>query len=181
MLFTRTSIDGAWLVQPEARQDERGFFERVWCRDEFAAHGLNAAFVQCNRSGSRTAGTLRGLHWQAEPHGEVKLVSCVAGRVFDVIVDVRPHSPSYMRWFGVVLAPDTRSMVYVPEGCAHGYLTLEPGSVVMYPVTAMYHPQSERGLRWNDPALSIEWPSAPVVLSPKDQSWPDLHVERSRQ
>ena len=155
-------------------------FERVWCRDELATQGLRGDFVQCNRSVSVTAGTIRGLHWQAAPYGEVKLVSCVRGRVFDVIVDVRPESPTFLRWFGAELSAGNRTMAYVPEGCAHGYLTLEADSEVTYPVTAMYHPQAERGLRWDDPAIGIEWPLTPAVVSPKDQSWPHLQVKGIR-
>jgi len=174
MRFLPTAITGAWLVEPEAREDTRGSFARLWCRDEFAAHGLRADFVQSNASFNVHKGTLRGLHYQAPPHGEIKLVSCVRGRVFDVIVDMRPGSPTYRRWFGAELTPQSRRMLYIPEECAHGYLALEDGSEVMYPVTMPYHPESERGLRWNDPALGIEWPMPPVIISTKDQEWPSL-------
>lgn len=171
MRFLPTPVTGAWLVEPEARADARGSFARIWCRDEFAAHGLRADFVQSNASFSAQKGTLRGLHYQAAPHGEIKLVSCVRGRVFDVLVDLRPSSPTYRRWFGVELVPESRRMLYVPEDCAHGYLTLEDNSEVIYPVTMAYHPESERGLRWNDPAIGIEWPLTPTVISDKDQAW----------
>ena len=174
MKFTVTPLAGAWLVEPEPRRDDRGFFARAWCRDEFAAHGLAADFVQCNISFSRDRGTLRGLHYQAAPHGEAKLVTCIRGRVFDAIVDLRPNSPSYRKWFGAELTEENRLMIYVPEGCAHGYLTLEDASEVMYPVTAAYHPASERGLRWNDAAIGIAWPMEPLVVSPKDREWADL-------
>jgi dTDP-4-dehydrorhamnose 3,5-epimerase len=174
MKFTDTPIPGARLIEPEPRRDDRGFFARLWCREEFAAHGLSADFVQCNDSFSRDRGTLRGLHYQSEPHGEAKLVSCVRGRVFDVIVDLRPASAGYRQWFGAELTAENRLMVYVPAGCAHGYLTLEDASEVVYPVTAPYHPASERGLRWNDPAVGIAWPMEPLVISPKDREWPDL-------
>jgi dTDP-4-dehydrorhamnose 3,5-epimerase len=173
MRFLETRIAGAWLVQPEPRTDERGSFARLWCRDDFAKYGLRADFVQCNTSFSVKRGTLRGLHYQAAPHGEVKLVSCIRGRVFDAIVDVRPESPTYRAWFGAELSADNRTMMYVPEGCAHGYLTLEDGCEVTYPVTAVYAAGAERGLRWNDPAFAIEWPIKPVILSPKDQQWSD--------
>jgi dTDP-4-dehydrorhamnose 3,5-epimerase len=173
MRFLETRIAGAWLVQPEPRTDERGSFARLWCRDDFAKHGLRADFVQCNASFSVKRGTLRGLHYQAAPHREVKLVSCVRGRVFDAIVDVRPESPTYGAWFGAELSADNRTMMYVPEGCAHGYLTLEDSCEVTYPVTAAYHAGSERGLRWNDPAIRIEWPIEPLILSPKDRQWSD--------
>ena len=171
MRFLETRIAGAWLVQPEPRTDERGSFARLWCRDDFAKHGLRADFVQCNTSFSVKRGTLRGLHYQAAPHGEVKLISCVRGRVFDAIVDVRPDSPTYRTWFGAELSADNRTMMYVPEGCAHGYLTLEDGCEVTYPVTAVYTAAAERGLRWDDPAIGIEWPLPPAVMSIKDQEW----------
>jgi dTDP-4-dehydrorhamnose 3,5-epimerase len=171
MRFLPTPVTGAWLVEPEARADARGSFARLWCRDEFAAQGLRADFVQSNASFNVQKGTLRGLHYQAAPYGEIKLVSCVRGRVFDVIVDMRPASPTYRQWFGTELTPESRRMVYVPEQCAHGYLTLEDGSEVTYPVTMDYHPESERGLRWNDPAIGIDWPLAPTTISPKDQEW----------
>jgi dTDP-4-dehydrorhamnose 3,5-epimerase len=180
MRFIETPIAGAWLVQPELRADERGHFARLWCRDELAARGLRGDFVQCNNSFSAAAGTLRGLHWQAAPHSEVKLVGCTRGRVFDVIVDVRPESASFLQWFGAELSADNRTMAYVPEGCAHGYLTLEPGAEVVYPVTAAYAAAAERGLRWDDPAVGIVWPAVPEVVSEKDSSWPDLQLERSR-
>lgn len=180
MRFTSTPISGAWLVQPELRQDERGHFARLWCRDELARQGLRGDFVQANNSFSRAAGTLRGLHWQGAPHGEVKLVGCTRGRIFDVIVDVRAGSPTFLKWFGAELSADNRTMVYVPEGCAHGYLTLEGDSEVVYPVTAVYHAASERGLRWDDPAVGIEWPIEPAVVSEKDRAWPDFILEGSR-
>ena len=174
MRFIETPIAGAWLVEPEPRGDERGFFSRLWCRDELAARGLNGNFVQCNNSFSRSRGTLRGLHYQAPPHAEAKLVSCVRGRIFDVIVDLRGDSPTCRRWFGRELTQDNRLMIYVPEGCAHGYLTLEDASEVIYPVTAAYHAGLERGLRGDDPAIGIEWPISPSILSQKDREWPGL-------
>lgn len=174
MRFIETYITGAWLVQPEPRVDDRGFFARLWAVNEFAARGLNARFVECNNSFSLIRGTLRGLHYQAPPHAEAKLVHCVRGRVFDAIVDMREDSPSYRRWFGAELSADNRSMMYVPEGCAHGYLTLDDASEVIYAVTAPYHPAAERGVRWNDPAAAIVWPVEPSSVSEKDRQWPDL-------
>ena len=174
MRFTETSVPGAYLIDPEPRGDERGFFSRLWCRDEFATHGLTADFVQCNDSFSARRGTLRGLHYQAAPFGEVKLVRCVRGSVFDVLVDLRADSPTYTRWFGVELTAENHRMLYVPEGCAHGYLTLEDRSEVEYPVSRAYRPEAERGVRWNDPQFGIEWPlGEPLTLSPKDRQWPD--------
>lgn len=171
MRFVETPIAGAWIVEPEPRSDERGAFARLWCRDDFAARGLSADFVQCNASYNVSAGTLRGLHYQSAPFGEAKLVSCVKGRVFDVLVDMRPKSSTYRRWFGAELDPIDRRMLYVPEECAHGYLTLEAGSEVIYPVTMKYHPESELGLRWDDPAIGIQWPVRPSVVSDKDRQW----------
>ena len=177
MRFTETPVHGAFLIDPEPRGDERGFFARLWCRDEFAAHGLTADFVQCNDSFSARRGTLRGLHYQAAPHGEVKLVRCVRGAVWDVLVDLRPDSPSYRRWFGAELSAANRRLLYVPDGCAHGYLTLEDESEVVYPVSQPYSPAAERGVRWNDPQFGIEWPLAePLTLSPKDRQWPDYQA-----
>jgi dTDP-4-dehydrorhamnose 3,5-epimerase len=178
MIFSATAITGAWLVDLQRREDERGFFARVWCEEEFAARGLTARFVQCNTSFSQHAGTLRGLHYQAAPHGEVKLIQCTRGSVFDVIVDVRPDSPTYLKWFGVELSEDNKRLLYVPAGCAHGYQTLRDASEVLYPVSAPYTPSAERGVRWNDPTFAIAWPLAPHRrLSPKDEAWPDfVHV-----
>jgi dTDP-4-dehydrorhamnose 3,5-epimerase len=175
MRFIPTRVDGAFVVEPEPVGDERGSFARLWCTREFAAHGLNAAFVQCNGSFSAGRGTLRGLHYQAEPYGEVKLVRCTSGAIFDVVVDVRPASPTFKAWFGVELTAQNRAMLYVPEGCAHGYMTLEDNAEVMYPVTQPYQPQAERGVRWDDPAFGIDWPDGgPTTVSAKDRSWADF-------
>ena len=174
MRFAETPVRGAYLIDPEPRGDERGFFARLWCRDEFAARGLIADFVQCNDSFSAKRGTLRGLHFQTAPHSEVKLIRCVRGAVWDVVVDLRPKSPSYCQWFGAELTADNRRLLYVPESCAHGYLTLEDGSEVEYPVSRPYQPDAERGIRWNDPRFGISWPlGEPLTLSPKDRQWPD--------
>jgi dTDP-4-dehydrorhamnose 3,5-epimerase len=175
MRFIETRLSGAFIVEPEPRRDERGYFERVWCANELAARGLNGAFVQCNGSGSVARGTLRGLHYQRPPYMEVKLIRCIRGAVFDVVVDLRRESPSYLAWFGVELTADQRNMVYVPEGCAHGYLTLEDQSEVMYPVSQFYHPDAEQGVRWDDPRFGIIWPDGgPTIVSEKDQRWPDF-------
>jgi dTDP-4-dehydrorhamnose 3,5-epimerase len=174
MRFAETTVHGAFVIDPEPREDERGFFARLWDRDVFAARGLTADFVQCNESFSARKGTLRGLHYQAAPHGEVKLVRCVRGAIFDVLVDLRPDSSTYTRWFGAELTAANRRLLYIPEGCAHGYLTLEDQSEVEYPVSCAYHPDAERGIRWNDPRFAIAWPDVePLTLSPKDRQWPD--------
>jgi dTDP-4-dehydrorhamnose 3,5-epimerase len=174
MRFTATPITGAWLVAPDARADERGFFARLWSRDEFAAKGLRGDFINGNNSFSTLKGTLRGLHYQIPPHEEAKLVRCIQGRVFDVLIDMRAGSPTRHKWFGAELTADNRLLVYVPEGCAHGYLSLEDESEVIYMATAPYAAEAERGVRWNDPGIGISWPIEPLVLSAKDRQWPDV-------
>jgi dTDP-4-dehydrorhamnose 3,5-epimerase len=174
MRMIETTVDGAKVIELERRTDDRGFFARVWDRDTFAAHGLTTDFPQCNSAFSRRRGTLRGLHYQAAPHSEAKLVRCTRGRVFDVVVDVRPQSPTYKKWFGVELSADEGRMLYVPAECAHGYLTLEDETEVTYPVSTPYEPASERGVRWDDPEFGIAWPIAgPFILSDKDRQWPN--------
>ena len=178
MIFTGTPIDGAWILDLERRGDERGFFARVWCQSEFRSRGLTADFVQCNTSHSVYRGTVRGLHYQIAPHEEVKLVRCIRGRIFDVIVDLRPASASYLRWFGAELTADNRRMLYVPTGCAHGYETLEDDTEVEYPVSAAYVAAAEKGVRWDDPRFQIAWPEPPRHLSGKDRAWPDFDESR---
>ena len=174
MRFIDTPIAGAWLVAPEPRDDDRGFFARLWSREEFASKGLRADFIQCNNSFSRLKGTLRGLHYQLPPHGEAKLVRCIRGRVFDVMVDMRPGSATERKWFGAEITAENRSLVYVPEGCAHGYLALDDDCEVIYMATAPYVADAERGVRWNDPGIGITWPVEPTILSTKDRQWPDV-------
>jgi dTDP-4-dehydrorhamnose 3,5-epimerase len=174
MRLIETAITGAWLVVPDARADERGFFARLWSRDEFAARGLRGDFINGNNSFSALKGTLRGLHYQVPPHEEAKLVRCIRGRVFDVLVDMRPGSSTRHRWFGAELTSENRSLMYVPEGCAHGYLALEDGSEVIYMSTAPYAAQAERGVRWDDPGIGISWPIEPTILTPKDRQWADV-------
>jgi dTDP-4-dehydrorhamnose 3,5-epimerase len=174
MAFIETPVEGAFIIEPDRKSDHRGFFARLWCQDELAARGLDVPFVQCNSSFSHRRGTLRGLHYQAAPHEEVKLVQCVRGSVWEVLVDVRPGSPTFGRWTGAELTAENRKLMYVPGGCAHGYLTLEDASEVIYPVSALYHPEVERGIRWDDPRFAIEWPEVGApTLSDKDRQWPD--------
>lgn len=174
MIFTPTELDGAYLVDLKPREDERGFFARAWCRDEFAAHGLSTELAQCNISFNHRKGTLRGMHYQAVPHTEVKLVRCTRGAIWDVIVDLRPDSPTRARWLGVELTADNRRMLYVPEGFAHGYQTLLDATETFYHVSAPYAPEAEGGVRWNDPAFRIDWPDADrPFMSEKDRAWPD--------
>jgi dTDP-4-dehydrorhamnose 3,5-epimerase len=171
---TATPIAGAHLIDPEPRADERGYFARLWSQTEFADKGLTEDFVQCNAAFNVGRATLRGLHYQVAPHQEVKLVRCVHGSIFDVLVDLRSDSPTYLRWFGKELTARNGTMLYVPHGCAHGYVTLEDRCEIFYLVSHAYHPEAERGARWNDPAFGIQWPIADgLTISAKDRGWPD--------
>lgn len=174
MKFTAIPLPGAFLIDLEPRSDERGFFARAFCREEFHKAGLKADFVQFNDSYSAQRGTLRGMHFQLAPHAEVKLVRCLSGALFDVILDLRPGSATFGQWFGAELSPQNRTMMYVPEGFAHGFITLQPATEVLYFVTAFYSPTRERGVRWNDPRFGIEWPLEPVVISDRDRAHPDF-------
>lgn len=174
MIFQDIPLPGACLIDIEPKADDRGFFARFFCDEEFAGKGLDSRFVQANNSFSVRAGTLRGMHFQAAPAEEVKLVRCIRGSLWDCIVDVRPHSPTYLEWYGAILSAQNRRMMYVPKGFAHGFITLADNTEALYLVTAPYSPAHERGLRWDDPALAIEWPRAPVELSSKDGRWPLL-------
>jgi dTDP-4-dehydrorhamnose 3,5-epimerase len=174
MRFSSLSVGGAWLVEPELRVDDRGFFARTWCAREFAGHGLSQSFVQSSISYNERAGTLRGLHYQIEPHAEAKLVRCTAGAIYDVVVDLRPESPSYLRWHGETLSFANRCALYVPKGCAHGFLTVEDRSEVLYEISEFYEPGSARGVRWNDPIVGIRWPREPMVISERDAGYPLL-------
>lgn len=173
MRYEPTDVEGAFLVSLEPRGDERGFFARVFCADEFSGRGLDGVVSQVNTSASAKAGTLRGLHYQTAPHGETKLVKCIRGAAFDVVLDLREGSPTFGRWAGAVLTPENRLMMYAPKGCAHGFLTLEDETEMLYTASAPYHGAAERILRWNDPAFAIAWPREPAVLSPKDQDAAD--------
>ncbi len=174
MIFEETSIHGAWLVKLEPRGDERGFFARVFCTDEFSERGLVPSFVQVNDSLSVEQGTLRGMHYQLPPATEVKVVRCIRGALWDVILDLRQDSPTFKRWFAAELSAENRQMMYVPAGCAHGFITLEPNTESFYFVTARYSPEDERGVRWNDPEFAIEWPAEPVVMSDRDRDQRDF-------
>ena len=174
MRFVETELPGAFLVELEVSYDHRGFFARTWCGDEFSAHGLNPHLAQCNLSYNGKRGTLRGLHYQVTPHSEAKLVQCTAGSLFDVIVDLRPDSPHRGRWRSFELSNRGRRALYVPEGFAHGFQTLEDDTEVLYHVSAPFHPESARGLRWNDPVIDISWPIADPVISDRDRSHPLL-------
>ena len=174
MIFTETPLAGAFVVDLEPLRDDRGFFARTYCRREFEARGLLATVAQCNVSVSRARGTLRGMHYQVAPAVEAKLVRCTRGRIHDVIVDMRPDSPTYLRHFGVELGAESRRALYVPGLFAHGFLTLTDDAEVTYQVSEFYTPKAERGLRYDDPALAIDWPVPVAVLSDKDLAWPPL-------
>lgn len=177
MKFTQTTLKDAVVIDLERRGDERGFFARTFCADEFAREGLVTEFVQANHSHNVRAGTLRGMHFQKSPHGEVKLVRCVKGAIHDVIIDLRPGSPSFGRWEGFDLTEENGRMLYVPVGFAHGFQTLEDDSAVTYQVSHPYTPGAEGGVRWNDPAFAIRWPREATVISEKDAAWPDADLE----
>jgi dTDP-4-dehydrorhamnose 3,5-epimerase len=174
MKFTETTLPGAYLIDMERRGDDRGFFGRVFCVNEFAGLRLATRFAQVNNSLSTVKGTLRGMHYQLGFHAETKVVRCIRGAMWDCIVDLRPESPAFARWFGAELTADNRRMMYAPKGVAHGFLTLTDDTEALYFTDEFYAPHAERGLRWNDPAIGIGWPAEPVVMSDKDSSWPDL-------
>ncbi len=174
MIFKETNLKGAFVIELEKREDERGFFARTWCKKEFEANGLEIGLVQANLSLSRKAGTLRGMHYQAAPYEETKLVRCTKGALYDVIIDLRPNSHTYKQWFAVELTENNYKMLYVPKGFAHGFQTLVDNVEVFYFVTQFYSPSAERCVRWNDPHFGIKWPDVNVrTISEKDKNWPD--------
>lgn len=174
MRFSETTLAGALVIDVTRMEDERGFFARCFSADEFAARGLPAAMPQCSISFNARKGTLRGMHFQAAPHGEDKLVRCTAGSIFDVIVDLRPESPTRRRWFGVELTGANRRSLFVPKGFAHGFVTLVDDTEVLYMISTPYAPGHERGVRWNDPAFAIDWPIEPALISARDAAYPLL-------
>jgi len=174
MIFTETSLKGAFLIEPERLEDERGFFARTWCQREFEAHGLNSRLVQCNISFNKKMGTLRGMHYQVAPYEEARLVRCTQGAIYDVIIDLRPESSTFKQYIAAVLTAQNRTMLYVPEGFAHGFLTLEDNTEVFYQMSEFYAPEYARGVRWNDPAFGIQWPAEIQVISDRDQNYPDF-------
>ncbi len=178
MQFVPTELEGAWIVKPERRSDARGFFARTWCQQEFEQHGLNANLVQCNISFNPHQGTVRGMHFQRSPHEEAKLVRCTTGAIFDVIVDLRPRSTTYLQHFGVRLDSSEGNALFVPEGFAHGFQTLEDSTEVLYQMSREYHAESAAGLRWNDPALQIEWLLPISMISDKDSAFPTYTVRK---
>lgn len=180
MRFTPTPLPGVYVIDLEYLEDGRGFFARSWCREEFARRGLNAELAQCNVSFNRLRCTLRGLHYQADPHAEAKLVRVTRGAAYDVAADLRPWSPTYLRWFAAELTADNRRALYVPGGCAHGFQTLTDDTEVFYQMSEVYRPEAARGVRWDDPALGVAWPDLERVMSERDRGYPDLVVERGQ-
>jgi dTDP-4-dehydrorhamnose 3,5-epimerase len=174
MIFHETKLQGVFEIHLEPHPDERGFFARCWCQQEFESHSLNPKVVQCSVSFNVRKGTLRGLHYQADPYPETKVVRCTRGALYDVVVDLRPQSPTFKEWIAVVLTETNQHMVYVPEGCAHGFLTLEDETEVFYQMSEFYHAESARGVRWDDPAFQIVWPGEVKVIAERDRTYPNL-------
>ncbi len=174
MRFTPTPLAGAFVIELEPHGDERGFFARSFCQEEFRAHGLEPVIAQCNVSFNRRRGTLRGLHYQVAPHREAKVVRCTRGAIWDVIVDLRASSATRHRWFAAELSGENRRALYVPPGCAHGFQTLADESEVLYQMSALHHPESARGVRWDDPQLALPWPVREAILSARDRAFPAL-------
>ncbi len=174
MIFTETALPGVFLITPELKEDERGFFARTWCEREALAHGLKPTVLQCNLSFNRKKGTLRGMHYQRAPFEEAKLVRCTMGAIYDVVIDLRRDSPTYTRHVAVVLSAENRRMVYVPEGCAHGFQTLTDDTEVFYQMSQVYAPHCAAGVRWNDPAFGIAWPEDERIIVERDRTYPDF-------
>jgi dTDP-4-dehydrorhamnose 3,5-epimerase len=177
MKFTKTPLKGVFVIELEKRGDERGFFARLFCEREFQQHGLNPRIVQMNNSLSRERGTLRGIHYQLRPRAEDKTFRCVRGALFDVVIDLRQESPTFLKHFAVELTAENRKMVHVPQGCANSFMTLEEDTEIFYFTSEFYSPEHERGIRYNDPKLGIRWPTEPQVISDKDKNHPDFKPE----
>lgn len=178
MKFFETPLSGVYLIELEKIRDDRGYFARSWCKEEFEANGLNPNMLQMNVGFSYRRGTLRGMHFQAAPYAEVKLVRCDRGALYDVIVDLRPDSATYCQWFGMELTGEGGTMVYAPEGCAHGYQTLTDSTQLSYMTTQVYQRDYARGVRYDDPAFNIRWPLEVAVISEADRKWPDVAVSQ---
>ena len=174
MIFTKTAIPGAFIIEPERIEDDRGFFARTWCEREVKAHGLATRWAQSSISYNKRRGTLRGLHYQAPPHEEAKLVRCTMGAIYDVAVDLRRDSPAFKQHVAVTLSSQNRTMLYIPEGCAHGFQTLEDETEVSYQISQFYSPEHGRGVRWDDPAFGIPWPPAERIMIARDRDYPDF-------
>jgi dTDP-4-dehydrorhamnose 3,5-epimerase len=174
LIFAETNLQGAFVIEPEVHEDHRGFFARTFCRREFEAHGLNTNVVQCNISFNKRRGSLRGMHFQASPYSEAKLVRCTAGSIHDVIIDLRPSSSTFKKHFGVELSARNRKMLYIPEEFAHGFQTLEDDTEVFYQMSQFYSAEHSRGVRWDDPAFGISWPSGERIIIERDRTYPDF-------
>ncbi len=175
MIFSPTKLLGVWIVELDKHEDERGFFARSWCQREFEGHGLNPNLVQCSVSFNHKKGTLRGMHYQVTPHEEAKLVRCTRGAIYDVAVDLRPTSPTRGKWTSLELTADNGRALYIPAGFAHGFQTLSDNTEVFYQMSEFYNPEGARGVRWNDPALKIEWPLPVPILSARDKNYVDFN------
>lgn len=181
MIFEKLRLEGAYVIRLQQHGDERGFFARAWCQREFETHGLTAKIVQANTAYSRRKGTLRGMHYQVSPYAEAKLLRCIRGAVYDVMIDLRPDSSTFKSWYGIELDDQSYKMVYVPEGFAHGYMTLADQTEVFYQVSEFYASDAERGIRWNDPVFNVQWPGMEkMIISEKDRNWPDYDVHEIR-
>jgi dTDP-4-dehydrorhamnose 3,5-epimerase len=174
MIFKETNLQGAFVIEPEMLSDERGAFARIFCQKEFEGHGLNPNILQCSISINSKKFTLRGMHFQKSPHAEAKLVRCSRGMIYDVIVDLRPDSLTYMKWIPIEISFENKRMIYIPEGFAHGFQTLEDNTEVIYQMSQFYYPYESGGFRWDDPSFKIKWPTEPLVIAPKDQVFPDF-------
>lgn len=177
MIFKETSLKGAYIVELDPIEDDRGFFARSWCKDEFYKHKLNTKLIQCNISFNKLKGTLRGMHFQVKPYEEAKLVRCTRGAIYDVIIDMRTSSRTFLKWVGIELTEDNRRALYIPEGFAHGFQTLEDNSEVFYQMSEEYHPECARGIRWNDPEFNIKWPLDVSKISYKDESFKNFSID----
>ena len=176
MIFTETMLKGAFVIEPERLEDERGFFARTWCQREFEAHSIDSKWVQCNISYNKKKGTLRGMHYQVAPYEEAKLIRCTMGATCDVIIDLRPDSPTFKQHIAELLTAQNRKILFVPEGFAHGFLTLEDDTEVFYQMSEFYHAEYARGVRWNDPAFGIQWPAEVQIISDRDRNHPDFEL-----
>jgi dTDP-4-dehydrorhamnose 3,5-epimerase len=172
--FKETKLPGAYVIELELHADQRGFFARTYCRDEFESHGLKPQVLQCNVSFNRDKGTLRGMHFQAAPFAEAKLVRCTSGSIYDVIIDLRPSSPTFKRYFALVLSAENRKMLYIPEDFAHGFQTLEDDTEVFYQMSQVFSAPHARGVRWDDPAFGVEWPQGERIIIERDRNYPDF-------
>ncbi len=181
MRFVATALAGVYIVEQERHADERGFFARTWCAEEFAAHGLESRLAQCSVSFNHRRGTLRGLHYQAPPSAEVKLVRCTRGALYDVALDLRPGSPGFRRWLGVELSEANGRALYIPRGFAHGFLTLADATEVAYQMSTAYAPEAARGVRWDDPFFAISWPGPVEVIAPRDRDYPAVDPDRLQE